>query len=236
MIGDHVTERRMPLNFGLTYRSHLDDQTFIRCRPDVAGFILYRNREHLHTVGRLLIHVDFPGAERDTAAGNTGTLARGTGVLEFSGNRPPVIVSRDLARATSVKNIGFSLDVASPYPLLELDLPGLQAHVLASSFEVIREAFNDAYNQYVQATKNNYCGIPVFDTCGWQTFKPESGPAMTHKTYRPVMKLCGFTSGLNEPLTLDEVVSTNELRREEMRRNKLDRPRMGAPWEPEYGV
>ena len=228
---DYSTERAMPLNFGLGYRSRLDDQTFIRCRPDLAGFILYRNREHIHTVGRLLLHVDFPGAERDTADGTTGTLARGTGVLEFSGTRPPVIVSRDLARALSYKNIGFSLDVASPYPLPDIDVPGLQAHVLASSFGVIREAFNDAYNQYVQATKSTYCGIPVFDTCGWKATKAEpSAP----KLYQPVLKLCGFTSGINDPLTPEEVRSATELRRQEMRRTKLDRPRMGAPWEPEY--
>lgn len=231
MIDYTTTERQMPLNFGLTYRSKLDDQTFIRCRPDLAGFILYRNREHIQTVGRLLLHIDFPGAERDTVAGTVGTLARGTGVLEFSGTRPPVIVSRDLARALSYKNIGFSLDVASPYPLTELELPGLQAHVLASSFGVIREAFNDAYNQYVQATKNAYCGIPVFDTCGWHMTKQQD---MMTKLFRPALKLCGFTSSINEPMTPDEVRAANELRKEEMRRNKLDRPRMGMPWEPDY--
>lgn len=208
------------LNFGLDNLT--PESVFIRYRQSVPGFILYRNGEEIARVDRLLLHIDFPAAERDEAQGIVGIMSRGTGILKFCDNRPPYIISRDVNRAAMPREVGFVLDVASPYPLTTKagEIPNIGRQIFASTFPGARTAFHNAYIQYRKATERQFRGIPVFDVYGWETPKPS--------IHQPRLQLCAFVPGpIMTPLADDVLGFVQKRRTDAMAKYRLDRPRIG---------
>jgi hypothetical protein len=142
--------------------------------------------------------------------------------LQFADNRPPIIISREVERAGAARNIGFSLDISSPYVIGNIS-NSIGTHIFASSFVGAREAFATAYEQYRKVTVSQYHGIPVFDCYGWSTVRRDN--TLFHK---PRLQLCGFTPALTTPLSSAELATVNQLRAERMAQFKLYRPRMGV--------
>lgn len=209
------------LDFGLD--RFVDVITYIRYRPDVAGFRLIRRKVELGVVDRLLLHIDFPGAEQDLSV---GPHARGTGILQFSDHGPPWIADRDLSKAPSQQAIGFVLDVASPYRLPSLGIEGIGRQVLCSTFTGAKASFAHAYTQYIDATRSGYLGCPVFDVYGWETGRNviEGNSLVMHK---PRLVLAGFTHNIGVPLDDDELDEINQRRLLKMR-ERGHRPRLGV--------
>lgn len=116
-------------------------------------------REKQIKLSSVRLNIDFAKAETSYAAGDVGPKARGPGVLEFSKVRRPMIVGRDPDQE-NLGNIGFILDIASPYPMPDME-EGLPPHILTCSLPNMRLAFDRAFKKYLE--HKDYGRIPVFD-------------------------------------------------------------------------
>jgi hypothetical protein len=179
------------MDFGL--RGGDRDQVFIRILAGMPLFLLYSPGETEHPkVEALRLHVDFPRAEVDASI---GPQARGTGVLHFRPDGPAQIVSRDMRNARAA-DIGFVLDVASPYPINKW--LGIPPHALASKLRTFKDAMQRAYTQYREHKGRYRNQVPVYDVTGWEQV---TYPDARAGYYRPTLLLVGFTPVLSAPLT-----------------------------------
>lgn len=142
-------------------------------------------REKLTKLPRVRINIDFAKAEKSYAAGDVGPKARGPGVLEFSKVRRPMIVGRDPDQE-NYGNIGFIVDISSPYPLPEKE-EGIAPHILTCSAPNMRAAMDRAFRKYLE--HKDYGNIPVFDF----------GPYWDRYSV-PDVFLVGFVDRLEQPL------------------------------------
>lgn len=160
----------------------------LRYFPNQPWFTLYNpwERKNIAQLPKIRLHIDFGKAERSTNANEVGPKARGPGVLEFSKIRLPMIVGRNPDHE-NLGNIGFIVDVASPYPM-PVTGNALMPHLFVNALPNMRLAFDRAYQKYIEHRANAGGKIPVYDVKEW------------NHNFVPTFTLVGFVSELADPL------------------------------------
>jgi hypothetical protein len=187
---------------------------YLRFVNDKPGFMMLHNLSNRRVlVSEITLHIDFMRAELYPQ--DIGHDARGLGLVGFGGGYGPHIISRRVTQDRQ-ESYGFVFDIASPYPMPELEPPlVVRSHVLGSTMRNARIAFGEAYQQYLQWVKRDttFGGVPaphepsyqvpVYDVVDWRnrTDDKDGFGKFAGTTYLPTFKLVGMVRHIDTPLT-----------------------------------